>query len=69
MGFYFGMYAFSANKKYLILSLRIPFFLHGFYNFFGYPINKAIGSASAIGFIIFYPFLFPIKSLLGTHNI
>ena len=42
MGFYFGMYAFSANKKYLILSLIIPFFLHGFYNFFGYPINIMI---------------------------
>ncbi len=42
MGFYFGMYAFSANKKYLILSLVIPFFLHGFYNFFGYPINIMI---------------------------
>ena len=38
MGFYFGMYAFSANKKYLILSLIVPFLLHGFYNFFGYPI-------------------------------
>ncbi len=42
MGFYFGMYAFSANKKYLILSLIIPFFLHGFYNFFGYPVNIMI---------------------------
>jgi RsiW-degrading membrane proteinase PrsW (M82 family) len=42
MGFYFGMYAFSADKKYLIFSLIIPFLLHGFYNYFGYPINILI---------------------------
>lgn len=42
MGFYFGMYAFSANKRYLFLSLLVPFLLHGFYNFFGYPINLII---------------------------
>ena len=33
MGFYFGMYAFTAEKKYLVLSLLIPFLLHGSYNF------------------------------------
>ena len=33
MGFYFGMYAFTANKKYLVLCLLIPFLLHGSYNF------------------------------------
>ena len=33
MGFYFGMYAFTANKKYLILSIIIPYLLHGLYNF------------------------------------
>lgn len=38
MGFYFGMYAFTANKKFLILSLLIPFLFHGFYNFIGYPV-------------------------------
>jgi protease PrsW len=33
MGFYFGMYAFTASKKYLVLCLLIPFLFHGFYNF------------------------------------
>ena len=33
MGFYFGLFAFTANKKYLILSLTIPYLLHGLYNF------------------------------------
>ena len=37
MGFYFGMYAFTANKKYLILCLLIPYLIHGFYNFLDYP--------------------------------
>ena len=49
MGFYFGMYAFTANKKYLILSLLIPFLLHGFYNFLGYPFHYLI----VIGMLIF----------------
>lgn len=33
MGFYFGLFAFTANKKYLILSLAIPYLFHGLYNF------------------------------------
>jgi len=37
MGFYFGMYSFTANKKYLILCLLIPFIIHGLYNFLSYP--------------------------------
>ena len=34
MGFYFGMYAFSADRKYLYRSLYIPYILHGSYNYF-----------------------------------
>ena len=37
MGFYFGMYSFTANKKYLIFCLLIPYLIHGFYNFLDYP--------------------------------
>jgi len=37
MGFYFGMYSFTANKKYLILCLLIPYLIHGFYNFLNHP--------------------------------
>ena len=49
MGFYFGMYAFTANKKFLVLSLLIPFLLHGFYNFLGYPFHYII----VIGMLIY----------------
>jgi hypothetical protein len=31
------MYSFTANKKYLILCLLIPYLIHGFYNFLDYP--------------------------------
>ena len=37
MGFYFGMYAFSAKKKYLMLCLLVPFVLHGLYNLLTHP--------------------------------
>ena len=37
MGYYFGLYAFSGNKNYLVLSLILPYLFHGFYNFLGWP--------------------------------
>ena len=49
MGFYFGKYAFTAEKKYLVLSLLIPFLLHGFYNFLEYPFHFMI-----VGIMIVY---------------
>lgn len=49
MGFFFGMYAFTADKKFLILSLLIPFLLHGFYNFFAFPFNFFI----VVGMLIY----------------
>ena len=49
MGFYFGKYAFTADKKYLVLSLLIPFLLHGFYNFLEYPFHYMI-----VGIMIVY---------------
>ncbi len=33
MGYYFGQYAFSANKKYLGLAIIFPIIFHGSYNF------------------------------------
>ena len=42
MGFYFGMYSFTANKKYLILCLLIPFIIHGLYNFLANPYHFMI---------------------------
>ncbi|WP_440927817.1 PrsW family intramembrane metalloprotease [Candidatus Pelagibacter sp.] len=37
MGYYFGMYAFTGNKNFLILSLILPYLFHGFYNFLEWP--------------------------------
>ena len=42
MGFYFGMYSFTANKKYLILCVLIPFIIHGLYNFLANPYHFMI---------------------------
>jgi len=42
MGFYFGSYVFSGNKKYLYLALIIPYFIHGLYNFLGYPFHYIV---------------------------
>ena len=42
MGFYFGKYAFTNNKKFLLLCLLIPFLMHGFYNFLDYPYHLGI---------------------------
>ena len=49
MGFYFGMYSFTANKKYLILCLLIPFIIHGLYNFLNYPYHFMI-----LGILVIY---------------
>ena len=49
MGFYFGMYAFTANKKYLILCLLIPFIIHGLYNFLSHPYHFMI-----LGILVIY---------------
>ena len=42
MGFYFGKYAFTGDKKFLLLSLLIPFLMHGLYNFLDYPYSLLI---------------------------
>ena len=42
MGFYFGKYAFTGDKKFLLLSLLIPFLMHGSYNFLDYPYSLII---------------------------
>ena len=49
MGFYFGMFAFTANKKYLILCLLIPFIIHGLYNFLSEPYHFMI-----LGILVIY---------------
>ena len=53
MGFYFGLYSFSANKKHLILCLLIPYLIHGFYNFISHPYHLSIiGIATIFAFIL-----------------
>jgi len=49
MGFYFGMYAFTANKKYLVLCVFIPFIIHGFYNFLPHPYHFMV-----LGIVVIY---------------
>ena len=50
-GCYFGMYAFSGNKKFLILSLILPYLFHGFYNFLVWPYPMTI-----IGILVLFSF-------------
>ena len=51
MGYYFGMYAFSGNKKFLIFSLLLPYLFHGFYNFLIWPYPMII-----IGILVIFTF-------------
>ena len=37
MGYFFGLYAFTGNKNYLILSILLPYLIHGTYNYLTYP--------------------------------
>ena len=52
MGFYFGMYAFTAKKKYLLQSLMLPYLFHGMYNYIGNPLHLSI-----IGIMIVFTFI------------
>ncbi len=51
MGYYFGMFVFSGDKKFLILSLLLPYLFHGFYNFLVWPYPMTI-----IGILVLYSF-------------
>ena len=65
MGFYFGMYSFTANKKYLILCLLIPFIIHGLYNFISYPYHFMILGVLTIYTVILHSNL---KKLQGDKT-
>jgi len=65
MGFYFGKYAFTAEKKYLILSLLIPFIFHGLYNFLNYPYHFMILGVLTIYTVILHSNL---KKLQGDKT-
>lgn len=62
MGFYFGMYAFTANKKYLIFALVFPYLIHGFYNFVDYPFHYFIVVAALVFALILHSNLKMIQS-------
>ena len=51
MGYYFGMYAFTGNKRFLILSLALPYLFHGFYNYLVWPNPMII-----IGILVIFSF-------------
>ena len=63
MGFYFGMFSFTANKKYLILCLLIPFIIHGLYNFLGYPYHFMILGVLTIYTVILHSNLKKLQEL------
>mgnify|MGYP001240049021 FL=1 len=63
MGFYFGMYTFTANKKYLILCLLIPFIIHGLYNFLSYPYHFMILGVLTIYTVILHSNLKKLQEL------
>lgn len=52
MGYYFGMYTFTGNKGFLVLSLMLPYLFHGLYNFLKWPNPMVIIGILAI--ISFY---------------
>jgi RsiW-degrading membrane proteinase PrsW (M82 family) len=54
MGFYFSKYTFTANKKYLILCLLIPFIGHGLYNFLSHPYHFMILGIATIYSVILH---------------
>ena len=49
MGYYFGMYAFTGKKNFLILSLILPYLFHGFYNFLPHPSHFMV-----LGIVVIY---------------
>ena len=63
MGFYFGMYSFTANKKCLILCLLIPFIIHGLYNFLNYPYHFMILGVLTIYTVILHSNLKKLQEL------
>lgn len=65
MGFYFGLYSFTAKKKYLVLCLLNPFILHGLYNFMKYPYHFTI-----VGIVLIYAIVLHmnLKKLQSQKN-
>ena len=61
MGFFFGIYAFSLKKKYLILCLLIPYLFHGFYNFVSEPYHLLI-----VGIMLVFSYI--LHSELKKHQ-
>ena len=63
MGYFFGMYAFTNNKKFLALSLLLPYLFHGFYNFFEFPLSMTV-----IGILTIYSFYLHFNLKLKQKN-
>ena len=62
MGFYFGSYVFTGNKNYLYLAIIVPYIIHGFYNFLGYPFHYFIVLAILIYALILHSNLKMLQS-------
>ena len=63
MGYFFGLYAFTNNKKFLVLSLLLPYLFHGFYNFFEFPLSMTV-----IGILTIYSFYLHFNLKLKQKN-
>ena len=68
MGFYFGYYVFKGDKKYLVLALLVPYLIHGFYNFVGYPFHFFIVGGILIYALILHSNLKMVQSEKNKEN-
>ena len=68
MGFYFGMYAFTAKKNYLILSLILPYLFHGMYNYLENPFHLSIVGIMIISTFVLHQNLKKLQKEKKTEN-
>lgn len=68
MGFYFGKYSFTSEKKYLILSMFVPYLLHGLYNYNQNPLNLFIVAVTIVYALMLHASLKKLQKLKKTES-
>lgn len=68
MGYFFGYYVFKGGKKYLFLSLILPYLFHGFYNYLGWPNMMIIIVILVILSLILHSNLKKLQSVKKKEN-
>ena len=61
MGYFIAAYAFTGIKKYLVLSLLIPYLLHGSYNFLCYFLPQNNFYLLIVGIMLIFSFILHSK--------